>query len=288
MSVAGGKMQHADCPTSLGSANVSDVNTIAEFLACAQISSLETCNPVDVLVFCVSAILPIADRVFRAIETRPDLTRTLVLCGGIGHSTTLLYEAVRRSRYAGITDKIQGQPEARVLEHILRTFFPRLTDLISTGAVTLVIEDKSTNCGANALETRRLLDHSLISSQSFIVVQDPTMSLRTIASFQRVYADVSPSPSFLGSPTFVPVMAVIRSPTSPRNEIAEFVVPGISSSALWDQDRFLDLLLGEIPRLRDDTQGYGPKGKGYISHVAIPGPVETAWQHLSMTFVSKR
>ncbi|KIV95566.1 hypothetical protein PV10_03203 [Exophiala mesophila] len=281
-------MQHAGGPASFTSDNVADINTIADFLACSQASSLEACAPVDVLVLCISAILPLADRVFTAIENRPTVTKTLVLCGGIGHSTTLLYEAVRRGRYAGITDQIQGQPEARVLECILRTFYPRLTKLIADGVVTVVVEDKSTNCGANAIETRKVLDDHLISSRSFIIVQDPTMSLRTLASFQRVYADVLPSPSFLCFPTFVPVMSTIRSPTNPGNEIAEFVVPGISSSELWAQDRFLDMILGEIPRLRDDSKGYGPRGKGFISHVAIPDPVEAAWQRLSTTFISKR
>lgn len=30
---------------------------------------------------------------------------------------------------------------------------------------------------------------------------------------------------------------------------------------------------GEIPRLRDDVNGYGPKGKKFIAHVNIPDKV---------------
>jgi hypothetical protein len=43
---------------------------------------------------------------------------------------------------------------------------------------------------------------------------------------------------------------------------------------------YLTLLCGELPRLRDDAQGYGPKGKGYLAHVDIPEKVELAWQAL--------
>lgn len=42
-------------------------------------------------------------------------------------------------------------------------------------------------------------------------------------------------------------------------------------------DRYITLLMGEIPRLSDNTEGYGPNGKGYIAHVDIPAEVEKAF-----------
>ncbi|HEY8804265.1 MAG TPA: hypothetical protein VIM42_04005 [Clostridium sp.] len=51
-------------------------------------------------------------------------------------------------------------------------------------------------------------------------------------------------------------------------------------SGLWSKDRFIDLIMGEIPRLRDDEDGYGPKGKGFISHVDIPKEVSNSYQRL--------
>ena len=50
---------------------------------------------------------------------------------------------------------------------------------------------------------------------------------------------------------------------------------------LWSVTRYLSLILGELPRLRDDAQGYGPRGKDFIAHVDIPEAVEDAWQQLS-------
>ena len=45
---------------------------------------------------------------------------------------------------------------------------------------------------------------------------------------------------------------------------------------MWNMDRYLELLMGEIPRLRDDRQGYGPNGQGFIAHVDIPESVQKA------------
>ena len=49
---------------------------------------------------------------------------------------------------------------------------------------------------------------------------------------------------------------------------------------MWDMNRYLTLLMGEIPRLRDDVEGYGPNGKGYIAHIDIPADVIQAFEWL--------
>ncbi|KAK5255903.1 hypothetical protein LTR40_010814 [Exophiala xenobiotica] len=275
--------------SSFSTSTISDINAISEFLACEDIATLHGCPPVDVLVFCVSAVLPIAHEVFSALETtQPKLAKTVVICGGIGHSTRLLYEAVRKNaKYQSIADQIDGLPEAAVLNLILKNFYPRLVGQIEAGAFKLLIEDKSTNCGANASETRNLLDqHCVPLPKSVIIVQDPTMSLRTIASFRKTYADVSPTPKFLGCPTFVPLMALDEGTSSEphfQTSAAAYQEP-----ELWDHQRFFDLIMGEIPRLRDDENGYGPKGKGFIAHVDVPGDIDAAWTRLRTILDFKR
>ncbi|MGN1179681.1 MAG: hypothetical protein ACI4SD_00600 [Suilimivivens sp.] len=42
--------------------------------------------------------------------------------------------------------------------------------------------------------------------------------------------------------------------------------------------------MGEIPRLRDNEDGYGPKGKNYIAHVDIPVEVESAFEKLRVLY----
>ena len=53
---------------------------------------------------------------------------------------------------------------------------------------------------------------------------------------------------------------------------------------MWSMDRYVHLLMGEIPRLRDDEAGYGPKGKGFIAHVDIPGEVCGAFEFLKTVY----
>jgi hypothetical protein len=46
--------------------------------------------------------------------------------------------------------------------------------------------------------------------------------------------------------------------------------------------------MGEIPRLRDDKDGYGPQGRGFIAHVDVPGHIEAAWSRLQVVAKSSR
>ena len=52
----------------------------------------------------------------------------------------------------------------------------------------------------------------------------------------------------------------------------------------WTLDRFADLVLGELRRLRDDERGYGPRGTGFIDHVDVPPEVEAAASVLAEAF----
>ena len=49
---------------------------------------------------------------------------------------------------------------------------------------------------------------------------------------------------------------------------------------MWDMERYISLLMGEIPKLSDDENGYGPKGKGFIAHIDIPSDVRNAFEEL--------
>ena len=49
---------------------------------------------------------------------------------------------------------------------------------------------------------------------------------------------------------------------------------------MWNMARYLNLLMGEIPRLTDDENGYGPRGRGFIAHVDVPDGVQAAFEFL--------
>ncbi|KAJ5102627.1 hypothetical protein N7532_003156 [Penicillium argentinense] len=182
---------------------VDDINSLSTFLSD---SGLEThlLHDTDCIVLCASAVLYAAEEIFKALGERPSLTKCLVLCGGIGHSTPMMYDAVRQHpRYSRIGDEIQGLPEARVLEWILDTFFDR--SAITREGCEILVEDQSTNCGQNAIFTRNLLEKSGYDRmKTCIVIQDPTMMLRTYASFRKVFGATQPGLSLTSCPMFIP------------------------------------------------------------------------------------
>jgi hypothetical protein len=253
-----------------------DVNLLATFLAHAEVTleSLKTCEPVDCIAICASSVLSQASQLFHALESCPSLTRTLVLVGGIGHSTSHIYDAVaRHPQYRKIHAQITGLPEAQVLREILNCFHP--IPRVEAGGLRVLVEDQSTNCGDNAVKTRKVLDEAgLASIRTCIVVQDPTMSLRTKASFEKVFGDlpVLQRPRFLACPILVPEVHAVDG----QLEYVLDPVGKLRTEDLWEIKRLCKLLVGEVTRLKDDENGYGPMGKGFIGHVDVPVEVEAA------------
>lgn len=261
-----------------------DVNTISSFLSHEDVRLYPSSESqhYDAIVLCVSAIFHCAETLFQAIQQRASsLTPTLILCGGIGHSTPHLYTAVAQNPcYAHLADRINGLPEAQVMYKILNTCYP--TDDAKDSHVKVLIEDQSTNCGANATETKKLLRKHRVSvtGGKVLVIQDPTMSLRTKMSFEKAFEDGEVV--FEACPTFVP--KVMEKDGRLRFDESE----GIKEEELWDMDRFLGLILGEIVRLGDDETGYGPRGKGFIGHVDVPEEVLGAYARLEKSVQAKR
>lgn len=258
-----------------------DINLAAAFLAHNQVQSLETCETVDCIIICASAVLYQASYLFEVLEVRPALAKVLVLVGGIGHSTQLIYDAVaRHPEYREVKEKITGLPEADVLQWILREFFS--LPGIEHGGPKVHRENRSTNCGANAVETRKVLEEAGITQmKSCIVVQDPTMSLRTIASFEKAYEDLplQARPRFMACPVFEPKMRSVDGQLEYDVDSEE----GLQADDLWEKQRLCELLVGEITRLKDDENGYGPNGKGFIGHVDVPEEVEQAAKRIKET-----
>jgi len=76
---------------------------------------------------------------------------------------------------------------------------------------------------------------------------------------------------FINYAAFVPVVRSDKGTLS-------YTLDGIYG--LWNHHRFISLVMGEIPRLLDDDQGYGPNGKDFIVHVEIPVIVMSAYERL--------
>ncbi|KAF3403611.1 Protein YdcF [Penicillium rolfsii] len=257
--------------------SITDINTLAEYLSDCEVRDLSSVSPVDCIVLCASQVLYGAEMIFAALQKRPGLTKCLVLCGGTGHSTDLLYRSVgKHPRYSRLIHTIQGLPEARVLERILDEFFDR--SRITAQGCRILIEEESTNCGQNASESRQVLSQAgFTTMKRSIIIQDPTMMLRTKASFERAYKDAPFTVSFLSCPVFVPKLQISCDGVLQYQN--ETIVSG-----MWTFERFIELIMGEIPRLRDDEEGYGPRGRDFISHVNLPSEIQVAWSRLAVIF----
>jgi hypothetical protein len=99
-----------------------------------------------------------------------------------------------------------------------------------------------------------------------LLIQDPLMQRRTDASFRQAWADTV-CPTIVNWPVQVPRISY-------RNNRIDYLQS--PNSRKWTPERFLSLLTGEIQRLTDDENGYGPAGKGFLPHIDIPSDVQAA------------
>lgn len=220
-----------------------DLSDIASFLARRDVAHWEQIPPVEFVVLLGSSLLTTVELAAQ-VFTSGTAPRILVV-GGIGHSTELLYDVVRRScQFQDIP--VESRPESEILADILVMHFdvPRSA---------ILVENRSTNCGGNAWEVRRLLSEQGIEPKRLLLIQDPTMQRRSHASFERAWRGLVP-PEFLSYAPFIP-------------KVEDGV---LTPSDQWSWSRFISLVVGEIPRLIDGPTGYGPLGKDFIEHVDIP------------------
>ena len=96
------------------------------------------------------------------------------------------------------------------------------------------------------------------------------MQRRTMATFAHVCRDEPAAPLFISHPGLTPVL---------QNSDNGLTFSG-EHEGLWPVERYVSLLLGELPRLWDDINGYGPAGRGFIAHVDFPAEVQAAWRIL--------
>lgn len=244
----------------LSDSSLMAANRLGSWLAKSDFLTSPAPEDTQLVVLAGNAVVPTIEAACRLVNEGGG---TLLISGGIGHSTSFLYDAIAaHPRYHSLdTD---GKPEATLLAEVAHSYWQIPRERI-------LLEEKSTNCGENARFTRRLLEEKGLCPSRATVIQDPTMQRRTMATFARVWQDAADAPRWLSYPGYRPEL--INTP--------EGVAWKTPQAGLWPVARYLSLILGELPRLRDDAQGYGPKGKDFIAHVIIPEEVEAAWLLLS-------
>lgn len=190
-----------------------------------------------------------------AIAMKNGLAKKYVIVGGAGHTTDTL-----RQKMQSVLLKVDTKTmtEAEIFAVYLKE---------NHGLVPDLLECRSTNCGNNITYLLELLEENGIEFDSIILTQDATMQRRMDATLRKYVGDH---------------VTIINFPA--YSATAEEKDGGLSFReniwGMWNMERYLSLLMGEIPRLTDDENGYGPQGKGFIAHVDIPYEVTEAFEEL--------
>ncbi|MBR4465283.1 YdcF family protein [bacterium] len=228
------------------------INTLSAFLGRRDIPKLTKealrsaygFSQADVMVLFGGSIIAGGDVLAQAIKN--NIAKTYVIVGGVGHTTQALRDTVQKL-YPDIPT--EGKPEAEIFQAYLQYRYSLKADYLET---------KSTHCGNNITNLLKLLESNAVPCENIILCQDATMQLRMCATLRKYRPDFR-----------------IINFASYRAQITPDSIPG-----MWPIDRFVSLLLGEIKRLADTPEGYGPNGKNFLAHVDIPKKVEEACEDL--------
>lgn len=237
-----------------------DLNELGAFLGIRDVPELTRealrarlcAEQADVMVLFGGSILCGGDVLAGAM--REGVARHYAIVGGEGHTTQALRDRMRAWLPGWDT---AGLPEARLFAGYLRRRYGLTPDLL---------ECESTNCGNNITNLLALLRARGIAARSFILTQDASMQRRMDAGLRKH----APGAAIVNYAAYA---AQVVSENGELRYARD--IPG-----MWPVARYRSLLMGEIPRLRDDAAGYGPNGRGFIAHVEIPAQVDEAFARL--------
>lgn len=213
----------------------------------------------DVLILFGGSIPCGADVAAHAMKEKA--ARQFMIDGGEGHTT----ESLRQKLHAAVPNiGVSGRPEADIFSDYIYYRYGIRPDFI---------ERESTNCGNNVTGALKIFSARGLEPKQLILIQDTTMQRRMDAGFRRHLGD---SAVIINFPAYSAKVVVKDGRLAYEND---------AIWGMWEIEHYISLLMGEIPRLRDDENGYGPNGKGFIAHVDIPNEVEDAFALLEKEHV---
>ncbi|MBR3770241.1 MAG: YdcF family protein [Lachnospiraceae bacterium] len=224
----------------------------------------------DVLVLFGGSILCGGDVLAQAIKE--NVAKHYLIVGGEGHTTQSLRDRVH-AEYPQI--ETDGLPEAKVFEAYLKEKYDLAVDYL---------ECNSTNCGNNITYLLDTLNKHCIEWNSIILMQDATMQHRMEAGLRKHLEDGQYQNGddyiIINFASYKAKVVCVRAKAGEAEAKPNLIYEN-DIYGMWDMDRYITLLMGEIPRLTDDENGYGPRGKNFIAHVDIPKEVREAFELLN-------
>lgn len=211
----------------------------------------------DVMVLFGGSILAGGDLLAEAINNH--IAKKYIIVGGVGHTTERLRQIIHQE-YPEI--KTADLPEAEIFQRYLRTVYGCKADYLET---------QSTNCGNNITYLLDLLREKNIRFKNMILSQDSSMQKRMDAVLRKY---ITEDVTMINYATYSVNVLCAGDELCYEKEI----------HGMWTIDRYIHLLMGEIPRLTDDVNGYGPNGKNFIAHVDIPEIVKSSFEELKFVY----
>lgn len=228
-----------------------------EDLTAKQLEQAYQIPQADVMVLFGGSIICGGDVLAKAMKNK--IAKKYIISGGAGHTT----QTLRTKMHEAFPDiETADLSEAQVFAEYLKHQYGLEPDFL---------ECKSTNCGNNITYLLELLKEKQIPCKSIIISQDATMQRRMEAGLKKYVDD---SVQIINYAAYSAKVVVDN-----NSLVYEKAIRG-----MWDIKRYISLLMGEIPRLSDDENGYGPKGKDFIAHVEIPSEVRDAFNELCSTY----
>ena len=213
----------------------------------------------DVLVLFGGSIIYGGDVLAEAMKN--GVAKKYIIVGGVGHTTEALRKKFRKEMPQLDVDDLS---EAEIFKNYLKLKYKLEPDLL---------ECKSTNCGNNITYLLDLLKESGLIYESIILLQDSTMQRRMEAGLRK----------YIDKNIDIINYAVYSVNVVVKNGRLSYERP---ISGMWDLEKYMSLLMGEIQRLSDNENGYGPKGKNFIEHVEIPAEVKKAYDELCVNYAN--
>ncbi|EOI01920.1 hypothetical protein UAY_01328 [Enterococcus moraviensis ATCC BAA-383] len=230
-------------------------NTVIDYLSAQE----QLTEGYDLAILAGNSLPYLADELIDLYER--DVVNRVMLVGGIGHATPFLRENFKKM---GIV--VDGLSETEIYLDYFKQKYTLERELFLT-------EASSTNSGENARFSLNTVKAEGLYPKNVLLLQDPILQRRIKATFQKEWADMETVFT-----NYVPTIPLVKS----VEESIYFEDEQLNG--LWSKEYFLSLVLGEIPRLRNDEHGYGPKGRGYINAVELPQHVIQSYDKLSLAY----
>ncbi len=234
-------------------------NCIIEFLAVRDLKEMskdalqEVCgaSKADVIIALGSDLPVVAETACRLYKA--GYGDKLIFCGGIGHSTMNLKKKV--AKIFNVEPDQLPESEAEIYACLAK-------DKYQIESSSIFIDKTSTNTSENIKNAIQILKKHTIKHQQVILIQDPILQKRSYITALDIFKD---SQKIIN---YAPIIPKLNSDGTLVNDIPY----------LWEGTRLYELALGEVYRLRDDENGYGPNGKRFLRHVDVPEEVNHSFE----------